>query len=130
MCRAKTIYLPHIKVPMFPVVLAEDVFSLARLQACPTLTFIGTVSPEGALTALDIKVGRTKSKRITYDDADALITGTEPSDAAKALGDEAKEQMQVHSKPQLSRCLVFSCGLEAGCDYFADCDMTCACDRS
>ena len=60
---------------MFPSILAEDVFSLARGEACPTLAFIGDVAPDGQLSNGQIKMMTASAQRITYDQADDVLAG-------------------------------------------------------
>ena len=95
--RGRTLYLPWTKAPMFPVVLAEDVFSLARPDACPTLTFTAVVSAEGEVLQHEVAMGMTRARRITYDDSDEVIAGRPGSDTAQALGDDAAGILRVRA---------------------------------
>lgn len=87
--------MPWTKAPMFPVVLAEDVFSLARPEACPTLTFTATVSADGEIVSKDIALGVTRARRITYADSDEIIAGRPGSEAAQELGEDAAAMLRV-----------------------------------
>jgi len=79
---------------MFPSILAEDVFSLARGEACPTLAFIGDVSPDGELSNGHIKMMSASAQRITYDQADDVLAG---SIRAVPHSDEVKKLVRVRS---------------------------------
>jgi exoribonuclease R len=77
---------------MFPSILAEEVFSLTQGHMCPTLTFIATVAADGTLLKGDIQIGRAQAQRITYDDADKIISG---ADEELQICEEARAQLKV-----------------------------------
>lgn len=82
---------------MFPSILAEDVFSLARGEPCPTLAFIGDVAPNGQLSNGHIKMMTASAQRVTYDQADDILAG---GLRAVPHGDELKKLVRVRLAPQ------------------------------
>lgn len=80
MARAATLYLPNKKIPMFPEVISEHVFSLEPGAPKPMLDFYGDFDIEGNLVAFNIEpIWGILEKRLTYDECDEVLTGKRES---------------------------------------------------
>jgi len=81
--RATTYYLPDRRLPMIPGALSEDAASLRPGLVRPALSFLVTVTAEGAVAGCEIVRTRISSRaRLTYDQADAILSGAESSSPA------------------------------------------------
>ncbi len=83
MARAATLYLPDRKVPMFPRILSEGLFSLVPGQRRPMMDFTGEFDANGNLLSFNITpVIGALERRLTYDEVDAILAS---EDAATPL---------------------------------------------
>lgn len=79
--RTCTVYLPHRRVTMFPARLATNLASLCRGRLRPTTSVVADFDAEGALLRWRLCRGQlVVRRRLTYDQADAMLTGDPPDD--------------------------------------------------
>lgn len=72
---------------MFPLPLAEGLFSLAADRMCRTLTLSGTLDADGALLGDgEVSLGWARAARVTYDAADTALDGSGSSIVGRANG--------------------------------------------
>ncbi len=104
--RASTLYLPDRKVPMMPLLLAEDTASLLEQVDRPALCFSGELSSDGELVAFEVTEALCRvDKRLTYDATDRLLAGdvTEGGPEVAALVHKAAEWMRRHQAARRAR---------------------------
>lgn len=73
--RGSSIYLPDARIPMLPPRLSEDALSLREGEPRPGISFLARLDGQGQI--LDYRLCRSRlkvHKRLTYDEADQLIT--------------------------------------------------------
>lgn len=81
MARAATLYLPNRKIPMFPQILSEQVFSLVPGERRPMMDFCGEFDAAGHLVTFRITpVWAVLDRRLTYDEVDSLLAEPEGRD--------------------------------------------------
>ena len=59
-CRGRTLYLPWGKVPMFPLALSDDVFSLSPDKFRNCLSFYASLAKDGSIEDFDVKAHRVQ----------------------------------------------------------------------
>jgi len=77
--KCRTLYLPHEKIPMFPKILASEVFSLVQDTECCALSIGCILEPDGTIRDGSTKVAASKivpKMKMTYDEVDTLLSGT------------------------------------------------------
>ncbi|MBI4469084.1 MAG: RNB domain-containing ribonuclease [Acidobacteria bacterium] len=83
--RGATVYLPTCTLAMFPERLSHDLMSLEHGRLRPTLSFLATVDDQGGIHHFEVVRGMLAvTRRLTYEEADRLITPAEGSDAGSS----------------------------------------------
>jgi hypothetical protein len=87
---------------MFPAILAEEVFSLGQAEACPAMSFVGDVTPDGRLERHEIMLTTVSATRLSYSDVDALLSGD--GEGIKPAKDNAEllKLLQVCPRDEIS----------------------------
>ena len=95
--RATTVYLPETTVRMLPDEISCSMASLLAGEERPVLTTEVTVSPTGELLATKIYPARIRIRqRLSYDEADRLLSASDGGEAAASLRllDTAAKQLR------------------------------------
>ncbi len=81
--RGTSIYLPEMRLPMFPEEISENTLSLLAQEERPALSFLVEVSPEGVIGDWLIQPSRIKVKRrLTYQEVDQFLAERDETLAA------------------------------------------------
>jgi exoribonuclease-2 len=81
--RGTSIYLPEMRLPMFPEEISENTLSLLAHQERPALSFLVEVSPEGEIRDWQIRPSRIRVKRrLTYQEVDQFLAERDETLAA------------------------------------------------
>jgi exoribonuclease R len=98
------LYLPWTKVPMFPSILSDSVFSLSDGNVHNTITFLAEVAQDGSVNSFEVTGGRVKCVRVSYDESDDLIASRS---CAREFSDDTVNALKVcPAFPHFSRGLV------------------------
>ena len=90
--RAATFYFPETKIPMLPAVIAEQAASLVPGEDRPSLSFLVRLSPIGEVIESEIVSSVIRSAaRLTYEEADALLSGDGPAAVDRLSADERSD---------------------------------------
>eukprot|EP00891_Asterochloris_glomerata_P003086 jgi/Astpho2/3086/Aster-x0560 len=91
--RTRTLYMPHVNVPMFPRELSEGLFSLQQGRQCCTLSVSVVLGPDGNVQEQHLMAATiVPSRRVPYDQADELLQTT-----------QEHEEPELHALRQASR---------------------------
>lgn len=72
--RGTSIYLPEMRLPMFPEELSENILSLVAQQERPALSFLVDLSPDGEIRSWAIRPSRIRvRRRLTYQEVDQFL---------------------------------------------------------
>lgn len=81
--RGSSIYLPEMRLPMFPEEISENTLSLVALEERPALSFLVDLTPEAEIKDWLITPSRIKVKRrLTYSEVDQFLAERDATLAA------------------------------------------------